>query len=275
MRVAPEAETNKDGRLGLCLRYILTSVRMLASGRAEGLLHLLLSLLGLVLYSTAVNSMCGHQSFWNIRAILQRLGHYTRYILTPSSTSEINTHKKMVTARPPGHTGVGFHALNQDVLSEVLLCLNIRDASACCCVNKSFRSVAHTPYIRAELLGRMLYGPLREYKRTAVSMLSQRPGFLSGYLHILYAVPRIAVRKQGEGWVIIDHSLYNLLEFSADHPGGDEILREYWGRDATRVYNLALHSRFARQLGRQYVAWAPPNGVMLLLKDYSSTCDPA
>ena len=241
---------------------------MIDSGGPENIVHVLLSVVALVLYSTAVNSMCGHQTFWNFRTVLYRLRHYTRYLLSPASNRKLSNIKGCIDIPPSKHKGVSLNVLNQDVLSEIMLCLDIRDASACCCVNRSFSAVAHTPYIRVAMLSRLLYGPLVMYKDVAVTMLSRQPAFLLAFLDILYALPRLSVQKLGDGWVLIDNTLYNLLEFAAEHPGGEEILREYWGKDATRVYHLALHSRFARDLGRRYIVWTPPRSVRLLLKGY-------
>jgi hypothetical protein len=42
------------------------------------------------------------------------------------------------------------------------------------------------------------------------------------------------------------------------HPGGDAILLEYRGADASRAFSLANHSRAALAQANGYLVWPPP-----------------
>jgi len=42
--------------------------------------------------------------------------------------------------------------------------------------------------------------------------------------------------------------LYDLTHFAPEHPGGMAILEDYQGGDGTRIFDLAKHSEFAREL---------------------------
>jgi hypothetical protein len=55
--------------------------------------------------------------------------------------------------------------------------------------------------------------------------------------------------------VILHHSVYDLTSFLPHHPGGDAIIREYHGQDATRIFDLAMHSQIARKISVEYCLW--------------------
>jgi hypothetical protein len=55
--------------------------------------------------------------------------------------------------------------------------------------------------------------------------------------------------------VILHRSVYDLTSLLPHHPGGDAIIREYNGSDATRIYDLAMHSLVAERLSRHYSLW--------------------
>jgi alkylation response protein AidB-like acyl-CoA dehydrogenase/predicted heme/steroid binding protein len=51
-----------------------------------------------------------------------------------------------------------------------------------------------------------------------------------------------AHNQEGSGWVIINDDVYDLSKFYAMHPGGEEVLREFYGKDATEAfYGLHRH----------------------------------
>jgi hypothetical protein len=55
--------------------------------------------------------------------------------------------------------------------------------------------------------------------------------------------------------VIINGGVYDLTDFKAKHPGGEEILNEWNGNDASQIFSLALHSSFAHELMKEYMIW--------------------
>jgi hypothetical protein len=55
--------------------------------------------------------------------------------------------------------------------------------------------------------------------------------------------------------VILHHCVYDLTPFLPRHPGGDAIIREYHGQDATRIFDLAMHSQIATKIAAEYCLW--------------------
>lgn len=49
-------------------------------------------------------------------------------------------------------------------------------------------------------------------------------------------------------WVVIHNKVYDVTEFLNQHPGGEEVLRDVAGTDATEAYEDIGHSNDARDL---------------------------
>ncbi|XP_018300652.1 cytochrome b5 isoform X1 [Mycetomoellerius zeteki] len=53
-------------------------------------------------------------------------------------------------------------------------------------------------------------------------------------------------------WIIIHNNVYNVTPFLNEHPGGEEVLLEQSGRDATEAFEDIGHSTDARQMMESY-----------------------
>uniref|UniRef100_A0A8D3AEH7 Cytochrome b5 n=1 Tax=Scophthalmus maximus TaxID=52904 RepID=A0A8D3AEH7_SCOMX len=49
-------------------------------------------------------------------------------------------------------------------------------------------------------------------------------------------------------WIIIDHKVYDVTRFLEEHPGGEEVLREQAGGNATESFEDVGHSSDAREM---------------------------
>jgi len=66
---------------------------------------------------------------------------------------------------------------------------------------------------------------------------------------------RAEVVKHAESkdtWIIIHDNVYNISSFLREHPGGEEVLLEQNGRDATEPFEDIGHSTDARQMMELY-----------------------
>lgn len=52
----------------------------------------------------------------------------------------------------------------------------------------------------------------------------------------------------GDCWVVIAGKVYDVSSYLEDHPGGDDVLLEVTGKDATDEFEDAGHSKSAREL---------------------------
>lgn len=53
-------------------------------------------------------------------------------------------------------------------------------------------------------------------------------------------------------WVVIHNGVYDVTEFLNEHPGGEEVLLEQAGKDATEPFEDVGHSSDARELMAKY-----------------------
>jgi len=53
-------------------------------------------------------------------------------------------------------------------------------------------------------------------------------------------------------WIIINDCVYDVTEFLNDHPGGEEVLLEQSGKDATEDFEDVGHSSDARETMEKY-----------------------
>ncbi|KAG5325931.1 CYB5 protein, partial [Acromyrmex heyeri] len=67
---------------------------------------------------------------------------------------------------------------------------------------------------------------------------------------------RAEVEKHSETsrdtWIIIHNNIYNVTSFLNEHPGGEEVLLEQNGQDATDAFEDIGHSTDARQIMESY-----------------------
>ncbi|VDK85911.1 unnamed protein product [Litomosoides sigmodontis] len=54
-------------------------------------------------------------------------------------------------------------------------------------------------------------------------------------------------------WIIIDNNVYDVTKFLEEHPGGDEVLLEQAGQDATESFKDIGHSRDAVEMTKEYL----------------------
>lgn len=53
-------------------------------------------------------------------------------------------------------------------------------------------------------------------------------------------------------WIVINDNVYDVTEFLNDHPGGEEVLLEQAGKDATEEFEDVGHSSDAREIMQKY-----------------------
>ncbi|XP_070784250.1 cytochrome b5 isoform X2 [Enoplosus armatus] len=72
-------------------------------------------------------------------------------------------------------------------------------------------------------------------------------------------------------WIIINNNVYDVTKFLEEHPGGEEVLREQAGGDATESFEDVGHSSDAREMARDMVIGElHPETLVTTLKEESS-----
>ncbi|EHB06367.1 Cytochrome b5 [Heterocephalus glaber] len=69
-----------------------------------------------------------------------------------------------------------------------------------------------------------------------------------------YTLEEIQKHKNNKStWVILHYKVYDLTSFLEEHPGGEEVLREQAGGDATENFEDVGHSTDARELSKTFI----------------------
>lgn len=67
----------------------------------------------------------------------------------------------------------------------------------------------------------------------------------------VYTLQQVAEHK-ADHWVVINDQVYNVAKFLDEHPGGEEILLEQTGTDASENFEDVGHSADAREMMKDY-----------------------
>ncbi|XP_040592442.1 cytochrome b5 type B [Mesocricetus auratus] len=68
-----------------------------------------------------------------------------------------------------------------------------------------------------------------------------------------YRLEEVAKRNSAEEtWMVIHGRVYDITRFLSEHPGGEEVLLEQAGADATESFEDVGHSPDAREMLKQY-----------------------
>ncbi|XP_039552476.1 cytochrome b5 [Passer montanus] len=69
----------------------------------------------------------------------------------------------------------------------------------------------------------------------------------------VFTLEEVAKRNSSrEAWLVIHGRVYDVTRFLEEHPGGEEVLLEQAGRDATESFEDVGHSTDAREMLKQY-----------------------
>jgi len=68
-----------------------------------------------------------------------------------------------------------------------------------------------------------------------------------------YSLADVAKHNTNQSaWIIVHNNIYDLTGFLNEHPGGEEVLLEQAGRDASESFEDVGHSTDARELMKRY-----------------------
>ncbi|XP_019379967.1 PREDICTED: cytochrome b5 [Gavialis gangeticus] len=69
-----------------------------------------------------------------------------------------------------------------------------------------------------------------------------------------YRLEEIQKRNHSQStWILLHHRIYDVTKFLEEHPGGEEVLREQGGGDATESFEDVGHSTDARTLSESFI----------------------
>ncbi|KAH7720091.1 Cytochrome b5-like Heme/Steroid binding domain containing protein [Aphelenchoides avenae] len=76
---------------------------------------------------------------------------------------------------------------------------------------------------------------------------------MTGELKTISAAEVAKHNSEESIWIILDDKVYDVTRFLMEHPGGEEVLLQQAGQDATESFNDVGHSADAREMAREYL----------------------
>ncbi|XP_067837559.1 cytochrome b5 [Heptranchias perlo] len=69
-----------------------------------------------------------------------------------------------------------------------------------------------------------------------------------------YSLEELKQHNSGNSaWILIHNNIYDVTKFLEEHPGGEEVLKEQAGGDATEAFEDVGHSTDAQEMTKQYL----------------------
>lgn len=65
-------------------------------------------------------------------------------------------------------------------------------------------------------------------------------------------------------WFVIHNKVYDVTKFLDDHPGGEEVLLEQGGKNATEIFEDVSHSADAKELMKKYLIGELPESERIV-----------
>lgn len=196
-------------------------------------------LLFITLYSLMISNIFGHPSFWRF----QQPPDTARILLRPQSKQLVRIKSKEKL----------FEFLNENVILEALSFLSAVDL-----LSISQLSRSHSRLIKQ----RQLWSNLSPHYFNAESEASTEDvSSKRKFFTYLKKYPFQVAKSRSGVNVIICGCVYDLTDFIVRHPGGDGIINEWNGKDASRAFVLALHSKYALKLADSYLVWPNPRKI--------------
>lgn len=69
-----------------------------------------------------------------------------------------------------------------------------------------------------------------------------------------YSINEVAKHTDMDSlWIILENKVYDVTKFMLEHPGGEDVLLQWAGQDATDAFNDIGHSADAKQMTNDYM----------------------
>lgn len=232
------------------------------------------------LYSLIISASFGHSTFWRGKALNEGLdlSHINIHAKSKKSRWESFIKRGTIKRKSPSKEQL-LRIANDDVWLGALNYLNAAELLVFQCTSRHCKTLTDASPVwdqldkltfSLEACEYMKHNPhntnnpsagmnlncttvnkMKNKKSTSAKMnfflkLRQYPKFLMELPH-----------NSEKLLVIINNRLYDLTRFAEEHPGGYFILDQYKGRDASRPFELAHHSKLALSVAESLVMWDP------------------
>ncbi|KAK5987189.1 Putative cytochrome b5 [Cladobotryum mycophilum] len=69
-----------------------------------------------------------------------------------------------------------------------------------------------------------------------------------------FTVAEVAKHKDAESgfWLIVDGGVFDVTKFKDEHPGGEKVLKRFYGKDATKPFHKYHNEHVLGKYGEKY-----------------------
>jgi cytochrome b involved in lipid metabolism len=107
---------------------------------------------------------------------------------------------------------------------------------------------------------RPAFGQNNEYRNRKGMIMSTTPVMTTPLDELpTYTLKEVSYHDNlDDCWVVIYDRIYDITNFIYEHPGGDDVMMEYAGRDATLAFRSVGHSKMAEMALEPFLVGALP-----------------
>lgn len=195
----------------------------------------------LCVYSLVVNYSFGHPTYWRRSRSLGKLS-------TLTVGDESIPHAKVSPKHTAQNMELVLHIVDQDTLLHIWSYFTPHGLTITSQLSRSYRELS-----QHKSLWRLHTSRLPVLKQPFHPTGQPR----MAYFQRLTLVIEEMLRDDDKLIIQIDGDLYDLTYFVHEHPGGDGVLTEYRGRDATVMFERVTHSAVALQIRENLLLFSP------------------
>lgn len=133
--------------------------------------------------------------------------------------------------------------VHPDLLLQIFGYLNPQELTVIAQVSKPYNNMSRECSLWSDLILRI---PARLREQHAECFIEEIA--IHRYFKILHLIASTILADDDKIIIRVHGDLFDLTHFAPEHPGGMAILEDYQGGDGTRIFDLAKHSEFARDL---------------------------
>ena len=142
--------------------------------------------------------------------------------------------------------------IHPDLIIHILGYLDPKELTVIAQVSCKYRTLSESCIIWNNLAERLPARWREQYAREVSADSS-----ILRYFQLVHIIAERILADKEKLIIRVHGDLFDLSHFAAEHPGGMAILEEYKGGDGTRIFDLAKHSEYARELSENLIIFSP------------------
>lgn len=213
-----------------------------------------------VLYSIIINYIFGHPTYW--KSFPHEFMKYVLKLTKQIVNQDMKKINQSLVLSKRSQRDV-FQSMNSNVLVDIISYLNPYEASVLSQVSRNFQDLCQNRIVWRHMMENVKYS-VKHFDNCSeinqlldISAIDSRLAFFEVYQKLIQKILSGDFTSRSDGCIIrVDGAIYDLSSFQFKHPGGQGILLEWNGKDASRIFRLANHSKTAKTQAFGLAIWS-------------------